>query len=129
MTSDALANTLISIKNHDARAKKECLVRPASKLLGAVLRILQKNSYIGGYEYVDDGRCGVYKIELLGKINECRAVKPRYSVKRDGFEKYEKRYLPARDVGLIIVSTPSGVITHMEAKKRETGGKLLAYVY
>jgi len=129
MTSDQLMNALISIKNHDAKAKRECIVRPASRLLGEVLRLLQKNSYIDGYEYVDDGRSGVYRISLLGKINECKAIKPRYAVKRDGFEKYEKRYLPARDVGLIFVSAPSGVITHTEAKKRETGGRLLAYVY
>ena len=45
------------------------------------------------------------------------------------FEKYEKRFLPAKDFGIIIMTTPQGIMTHIEAKKKSTGGKLLAYCY
>jgi small subunit ribosomal protein S8 len=50
-------------------------------------------------------------------------------VKRDGFEKYEKRFLPAFNYGILIVTTPNGVMTHEDAKKEGIGGRLLAYVY
>lgn len=129
MSLDPIANALINIKNHESSSKRVCEARPASKLLGGILGVMQKNNYISTYEFVDDGRDGIYRIQLLGRINVCKAIKPRYAVKRDGFEKFEKRYLPARDVGMLIVTTPKGVVSHTEAKKMLTGGRLLAYVY
>lgn len=126
---DPIADGLIAIKNSENAAKKECLYRPASKLFGEILRVMQANGYIPFYEFIEDGRDGVYKIGLAGKINECKAIKPRYAVKKNKFEKYEKRYLPARDVGVIIVSTPAGLLTHREAKEKGIGGRLVAFVY
>ena len=124
-----MADALISIKNSENVAKDECIIRPASRLTGEILRVMQKFGYVGLYEFVDDGREGMYKIKLKGTINECKAIKPRYAVKKDEFEKFEKRYLPAKDVGIIIVTTPKGVLTHMDAKMQGLGGRLLAYVY
>jgi small subunit ribosomal protein S8 len=66
---------------------------------------------------------------LAAKINDCKAIKPRYPVKKDGFEKFEKRYLPARDIGLLVVTTPEGVMTHKQAKEKSVGGRLLCFVY
>lgn len=126
---DPLSDALINIKNHEKAAKKECIIRPASRLLGEVLKVMQESGYISTYEFVDDGRDGMYKAILLGKINECRTIKPRYSVKKTEFEKYEKRYLPSRDIGAIIVTTPKGVMTHLKARRESVGGKLLAFIY
>jgi len=126
---DPIADGLISIKNSDHASKKECVYKPASKLFGEILKVMQTKGYISSYEFVEDGRDGSYKICLLGKINECKAIKPRYAVKKSKFEKYEKRYLPARDVGILVVSTPKGVFNHKEAKEKGLGGRLIAYVY
>ncbi len=126
---DLLANALSTIMNNEVRGKKECLIYPVSKLVINVLRVMQKEGYIGNIEYIDDGRGGKLKVELLGRINKCGVIKPRFPVKKNEFEKWEERYLPARDIGLLIVSTPQGVMTHIEAKKRGIGGVLLAYVY
>lgn len=126
---DPIANALINIKNHDLASKKECVFRPASKLLGEILKVMQSRGYINAFEFVDDGRGGICRVELLGKINECKAIKPRHAVKKDGFEKFEKRYLPSKDVGIMIVSTPNGLKTHFDAKKENLGGRLVAYIY
>ena len=48
---------------------------------------------------------------------------------KDEFEKFEKRYLPAKNFGILIVTTPEGIMTHNEAKERGIGGRLLAYMY
>ena len=56
-------------------------------------------------------------------------IKPRYSVNKDDFEKFEERYLLSRGMGVLIVSTSLGIVTHHEAKKKNIGGKLLAYCY
>jgi small subunit ribosomal protein S8 len=126
---DTLTNGLITVINNEMRNKRECIITPASKLLGRILRIIQLNGYIGEFEFIDDGRSGKFKIQLLGRINKCGAIKPRFSVKADKFEEWEKKFLPSRDVGILVVSTPNGVLSHKEAKEKRIGGKLLAFVY
>ncbi len=126
---DRLEEAMINIKNCEDAGKEECVVKPASKLIGNILQILQKQEYIGDYEYVDDGKAGIYRIELKGKINNCRAVKPRYPVKKGEYVEWEKRFLPAKNFGEIIVTTPKGIMTSDKAKEREVGGRLIAYVY
>ncbi|NIQ07018.1 MAG: 30S ribosomal protein S8, partial [Candidatus Korarchaeota archaeon] len=96
---DTLAAGLTTIVNNEMRNKGECLISPASKLLGKVLRVMQLNGYIGEFEFIDDGRTGKFKVQLLGRINRCGAIRPRFSVKLDGFEAWEKKYLPSRDIG------------------------------
>jgi small subunit ribosomal protein S8 len=126
---DTLANGLTTIVNNEMRNKRECVISPASKLLGRVLRIMQLNGYIGEFEFVDDGRSGKFKVQLLGRINKCGAIRPRFSVKVDKLEEWEKKFLPSREVGLIVISAPKGVISHREAREKHDGGKLLAFVY
>jgi small subunit ribosomal protein S8 len=126
---DTLANGLTTVENNETRNKRECIISPASKLLGRVLRIIQLNGYIGEFEFVDDGRSGKFKVQLLGRINKCGAIKPRFSVGVDELDEQEKTFLPSREVGLLIISTPSGVLSHREAREKRIGGKLIAFVY
>ena len=126
---DTLANGLTTIINNEMRNKRECIISPASKLLGRILRIIQLNGYVGEFEFIDDGRTGKFKVQLLGRINKCGAIRPRFSVKVDEFEEWEKKFLPSRDVGILVVSTPKGVLSHREAREKRTGGRLLAFVY
>jgi len=126
---DTIANGLTTIMNNELRRRKTCLIAPASKLLGNVLRVIQMNGYIGEFEFIDDGRTGKFRVQLLGRVNKCGAVKPRYAVKVRDIERWEKIYLPSRDIGILAVSTPQGVISHREAKARNVGGSLLAFVY
>ncbi len=129
MSFDPLANALISIKNAEMVGKREVIIKPASKLIGKVLKIMQEYGYIGEFEFIDDGRSGKFRVKLIGKINDCKAIKPRFKVKKHEFEKYEKRFLPARGFGILIVSTDKGVMTHYDAKKLGIGGRLIAYVW
>ncbi|MFA4907364.1 MAG: 30S ribosomal protein S8 [archaeon] len=126
---DPIADALTNLKNHENSAKRKCMIRPASKLLEKILGVMQENGYVASFERIEDGREGMLKVKLAGKINECRAIKPRHAVKKDGFEKYEKRYLPSKNMGIIIVSTSQGVMTHGKAKEKSVGGRLLAFVY
>lgn len=126
---DPLADALINLKNRDTAAKREAFIKPATRLMGEILRVMKETGYISTFEFVEDGRQGVYRVGLGGKLNNCRAIKPRHAVKKDEFEKYEKRYLPSREIGVLIVSTSQGVLTHQKAKQQGVGGRLLAYIY
>ncbi len=128
MLQNTLADVLSAIKNAERVGKKECVTK-SSKLIKSVLKIMQDHNYIGAFEFVDDGKGGKFKIELKGKIVDTNVIKPRFSVTVDKFEKYEKRYLPAKDIGLLILTTPKGVIDHKKAKEINVGGKLVCFIY
>ncbi len=128
MRHDLLADMFSIIKNAEAIGKSKC-VTPASNLIKNILLIVQKGGYIGEFEFIDDGKGGSFRIHLLGKINDCGVIKPRFSVSRHDFISWEKRFLPASSLGVLLVSTSQGIITHGDAKKLNIGGKLLGYVY
>lgn len=128
MRHDLLSDVLSGIKNGDKYGKREA-VTPFSKLIKEILLILQKQNYIGDFEYIDDNKGGKVKIQLLGKVNDCNSIKPRFYIKKNDYDKWEKRYLPAIGLGFLIISTSQGIMTHDVAKEKGLGGTLIAYVY
>ena len=129
MNNDQLANALSAILNHEKAGKKEIVINPTSKVMLNVLNILNANQYIGTYDQITEARGGFIKLHLLGSINKCGVIKPRFSVGWKDFAKFEKRYIPAKGMGIIIISTPQGLMTLEEAKEKRIGGKLIAYCY
>jgi len=127
--NDTLGDALSAIKNGQAVGKRTCIIHPASKLIAAVLRVAQREGFVGEFELYDDNKAGVFKVELCGSINDCGVIKPRYSVRKGEYEKWERMYLPAHDFGLLVVSTNRGVLSHREAREKGLGGILLAYFY
>ncbi|WP_054847394.1 30S ribosomal protein S8 [Methanoculleus chikugoensis] len=126
-----IADAMSTIKNAGDAGKSEVIVEPASKLLGAMLRVMQENGFISGFEFIDDGRGGQFRVQLSGTINKCGAISPRFPVTMADMEYWESQYLPAKNFGILIVSTSKGVISHAEARGGEggIGGQLLGYVY
>ena len=127
--NDTLAGTLNNIQNAELVGKDICVAKPISKLNKKVLNIFKDHHYIGEVKEIKDGKGGLFEINLIGQVNKCGVIKPRFSVKIDGYEKFEKRFLLSKDFGLIIDSTSKGIMTHIEAKEKKLGGKLLAFVY
>lgn len=125
---NTLADAMNMLKNAERARKKNLVVNPASKLLQRVLRIFQQHAYIGEFERYDDGRQGKFKIALLGKINECKAL-VRLNYKVSQFEALEKRLLPAPGLGLILLTTNQGILTLKEAEEKRVGGLALCYIY
>ncbi len=124
---DWLSSTLNSFMNSKQVGKKEVMIMPISNLILGVLQIMKGGGYIKGFKIEEDKLKKA--IVELGKINKCKAIKPRFYVKKDEFEKYIKRYLPARDFGILIVSTNKGLMTHKDAMEKGIGGSLIAYCY
>lgn len=126
---NVLSNMFTTIYNNETRRKRECIVLPSSKFASEVLRVMQKHRYIGEFEQVDDGRAGKFKIQLLAKINKCGIITPRFSVKKDAYFDWERQFLPAYSMGILLVSTSKGIMSHHEAQEQGLGGVLVGYVY
>lgn len=126
--NDPIADSLSKI-NNAIKALNTKVTLKNSKLLRNILMVLKESGYVGSFEVEEDGRQGLIKVNLLGTINKCGVVKPRYSVKVEEIEKFEKKFLPAKDFGIIILSTNKGLLTQIEAKKENIGGTIIAYCY
>ena len=129
MLLDPLADAMSVKKNAESVGKPECITHPASKVIGRALKVMADRGYIGEFEFIDDGKSGMFRVKLLGRINRCGVIKPRFSTKATEMEKWEKRFLPAKNFGVLILSTNKGVMAHSDARAQSLGGQLLAYVY
>ena len=128
MRHDTLSDMFTVIKNAEVNGIKDCIV-PSSSIIKEILKIMQKNKYIGSFEFIDDGKSGKFKVELLGRINDCGSIRPRFYITKDEFIRWEKRFLPSVNVGILFITTPKGITDHRNAKKEKVGGALLGFIY
>jgi len=124
MSQDIVADALNELMNAKRSRKNSVTIKKHSKVLLAILAIGKLKGYIESYRVEDRN----VHIEF-GKINSCKAVKPRYVVKTKDIDKYVRRYLPARDMGMVIISTSKGLMTHQTALEKNLGGSVIAYFY
>jgi small subunit ribosomal protein S8 len=126
MSQDTVADALNMIRNAKKAGRESVEINRISNLLIEVLKIMKQKEAIKRYKIDSKER----SIEVFfGDFIECKAIKPRFTVDKTQIEKYRKRYLPARNMGTMIVSTNKGLMTHEEATEKETGGILIAYFY
>jgi small subunit ribosomal protein S8 len=123
---DTTANLLNRIMNAKKAGKTSCLVRPISKFALKVLEIMKKEGYLN-YKVEEDKFPAVNV--TFPNLNFGKVIKPRFYVKKEGYEKYVRRFLPSRHLGIIIVSTNKGLMTHKEAIEKNLGGGLIAFCY
>ena len=129
MQMDILNDALEKMRSYESRGKKEVIIHPTSNLIFNVLSALQKSQYVGEVERIEDGRGGKFRVQLLGRINKAGVIKPRFPIKVSEINNAEKHYLPAYGFGILVLSTPHGVMSQEEAMEKHTGGRLLAYVF
>jgi small subunit ribosomal protein S8 len=126
MSQDIVADGLNMIKNAKKARKNSVKIKRISNLLIEVLKIMKQKGAIKKYKINSKDK----SIEIIiDNLTECTAIKPRFSCKASQIEKYRRRYLPARNLGIIIISTNDGLITHEEAQQKNIGGCLIAYFY
>ena len=126
MSQDIVADALNMIKNAKKARKSTAKIKKISNLLIEVLKIMKQEGAIKRYKI--NGKDKSIDI-VIGKLSECKAIKPRFSVNKEQIEKYRRRYLPARNLGIMLVSTNKGLMTHEEIKEEKIGGCLVAYFY
>lgn len=127
--NDPLANVLSAIQNAEQRGKNEITTLNNSDFIRRVLDLLVREGYLQGYEQHEDAKGNSLTITLNGTINKIGVIKPRFQVQRTEFERFEKRFLPAKGFGHLLISTTKGLLTHEEAKQHGVGGTLIAYCY
>ena len=126
MSQDTIADALNMIRNAKKARKNTVKVKRISNPLIDILKIMKEKNAIKKYKINSKDQ----SMEItLSDIVDCRAIKPRFTVKTDQIERYRRRYLPARNIGFVLVSTSKGLMTHDQAQEENIGGCLVAYFY
>mgnify|MGYP001267180925 CR=1 FL=1 len=134
MVSDPISDMLTRIRNA-LMAGKATVEVPKSKIKVDIARILQDEGYIETYSVGDETPVPMIHITLkyYGSRRERRPVITKLErVSKPGRRIYRNRYdLPRvmSGIGIAIVTTPQGVMTAQEARRKRVGGEVLCYVW
>jgi small subunit ribosomal protein S8 len=126
MSQDIVADALNMMRNAKKARKEKVKIKIISNVLIEILKIMRQKGAIQKYKIDSKDK----SLEVtFADLTECKSIKPRFIVQKDTIEKYRRRYLPARGIGTILISTNKGLMTHEEAQEEKTGGCLIAYFY
>ncbi|MCG1010405.1 30S ribosomal protein S8 [Salinicoccus sp. ID82-1] len=129
--SDPIADMLTRIRNANI-VRHETLEIPASNIKKEIAEILKSEGFIKNVEYIEDDKQGVIRVFLkYGSKNE-RVITGLKRISKPGLRVYAQREeLPKvlNGLGVALISTSEGVLTDKEARKRNIGGEVLAYVW
>ncbi|OGW81826.1 MAG: 30S ribosomal protein S8 [Omnitrophica bacterium RIFCSPHIGHO2_02_FULL_51_18] len=129
--SDPIADGLTRIRNA-SRAHKERVDVPASYLLTELLKILKKERFIYDYRLIEDKKQGILRVYLKKENEPVRKIARIVRVSKPGLRAYTNRQnIPTvlNGLGICVLSTPQGVLTGDEAKRRNVGGEILCKVW
>ena len=129
--TDPIADYLTRIRNANM-AKHDSVEIPASNIKKTITEILKREGFIRDYEVADDNKQGVIKVFLKYGPNGERVISGLKRISKPGL----RNYVSAEDLpkvlnglGIAIVSTSAGVITDKEARQKNVGGEVIAYVW
>ena len=126
MSHDVVADALNMIRNAKKAGKENVEIKIISNLLIEILKIMKQEKAIKKYK-IDAKEKSITL--TIGELSDCKAIKPRFSCDTNQIEKYRRRYLPSRNLGILIISTNKGLMTHKEAQEENMGGCVIAYFY
>lgn len=129
--TDPIADYLTRIRNANM-AKHDSVEIPASNIKKSISEILKREGFILDYEVADDNKQGVIKVFLKYGPNGERVISGLKRISKPGL----RNYVGAEDLpkvlnglGIAIVSTSAGVITDKEARQKNVGGEVIAYIW
>jgi small subunit ribosomal protein S8 len=129
--SDPVADLLTSIRNA-CKAKHKKVDVPASKMKAEIVRVLLREKFINNYKTMDDRRQGILRIYLKYDARERPVIQGLSRVSKPGRRVYVRRHqIPKVQGGLgtALISTPSGIMTDLEAREEGLGGELLCKIW
>lgn len=131
LLTDPIADFLTRIRNANM-AKHDSVEIPASNIKKSLSEILKQEGFIRDYEVTEDGKQGVIKVFLKYGPNGERVISGLKRISKPGLRNYVSAdNLPKvlNGLGIAIVSTSAGILTDKEAREKNVGGEVIAYVW
>lgn len=129
--TDPIADMLTRIRNANM-VRHEKLEVPASNLKKEIAEILKREGFIRDVEYVEDSKQGIIRIFLKYGQNDERVITGLKRISKPGLRVYAKtNEVPKvlNGLGIALVSTSNGLLTDKEARAKQVGGEIVAYVW
>ncbi|ADF37089.1 MULTISPECIES: 30S ribosomal protein S8 [Priestia] len=129
--TDPIADLLTRIRNANM-VRHEKIEVPASNIKKQIAEILKREGFVRDVEYIEDNKQGIIRIFLKYGSNNERVITGLKRISKPGLRVYAKNNEVPRvlnGLGIAIVSTSQGVLTDKEARQKQTGGEVLAYVW
>ncbi|KIL52354.1 30S ribosomal protein S8 [Jeotgalibacillus soli] len=129
--TDPIADLLTRIRNAN-QVRHEKLEVPASNIKKEIAEILKREGFVRDVEYIEDSKQGIIRIFLKYGANNERVITGLKRISKPGLRVYAKADEVPRvlnGLGVALVSTSNGVLTDKEARSKQVGGEVLAYVW
>ncbi len=129
--SDPIADILTRIRNANSALLPYTDV-PASKIKLEMLRIMKEESYIDGYNYLDDKKQGVIRVYLKYGKEKAKAITGIERISKPGLRRYvDSASIPSvrAGLGVALISTSKGILTDSRAREANVGGEVLCYIW
>ncbi len=129
--TDPIADYLTRIRNANM-AKHESVVIPASSMKESLSEILKQEGFIHDYQVEEDNKQGLITVFLKYGPNNERVISGLKRISKPGLRNYvSAENLPKvlNGLGIAIISTSAGIITDKEAREKNVGGEVIAYVW
>ena len=131
VVTDPRADMLTRIRNALV-AKHESIEVPASNMKKSIAQILSDEGFIKGYEVEEKGPQGTIKIVLKYGPNRQSVISGLKRISKPGLRVYARKHDVPRvlnGLGIAIISTSQGVMTDKQAREKNVGGEVLAYIW
>ncbi len=129
--TDPIGDALTCIRNA-SRAQKERVDIKASNLIEEILKILRRERFVHDYRKIEDKKQSLIRVYLKKTGEQTRKISKIVRVSRPGLRRYTKKdAIPTvlSGLGICVLSTPAGILTGDDAKKRSVGGELICKVW
>ena len=129
--TDPIADLLTRIRNANM-VRHEKLEVPASNIKKEIAEILKREGFVRDVEYIEDNKQGIIRIFLKYGSSDERVITGLKRISKPGLRVYAKATEVPRvlnGLGIALVSTSQGVVTDKEARAKQLGGEVLAYVW
>jgi small subunit ribosomal protein S8 len=129
--TDPIADMLTRIRNATT-VKHNTVDVPASNMKKSIAEILLNEGFIKGYDIIEDGKQGIIRMQLKYGKNNQKVISGLKKISKPGLRVYARKdEIPKvlGGLGIAILSTSKGIVTDKEARKLETGGEVICYVW
>jgi small subunit ribosomal protein S8 len=129
--TDPIADMLTRIRNANM-VRHEKIEIPASNIKKQIAEILKREGFVRDVEYIEDNKQGIIRIFLKYGANNERVITGLKRISKPGLRVYAKSTEVPRvlnGLGIAVLSTSQGVLTDKEARQKQAGGEVLAYVW
>ena len=130
--TDPIADMLTRIRNGVQAHLDTVEVTPVSKVKVEIARILKAEGYIENYAVTGEGIERKMTVTLKYAADKRGVLSGIKRISKPGLRVYAKQNeIPSvlNGLGIAIISTSEGMMTDRDARKKHTGGEVIAYVW